>query len=217
MGKQSGSDSNGGAVTATHQSCASHKPRACVWHAHAHPHTHTCTKHPATLQGAHRHTHTHRHTRPVKISVDLGPAGISPPHTPCALPTCHTDTPSSLTPPHLVEHAAEHLCGHDEAGRGRVDLHVTREQPHLKLAAEVTELLVADRLDGTGVHSPGGFCLSLGGRGEGGETECVGVREGGGAASLPFLRDTSEQVRRCITGEASCMFVLPPHAWLLPR
>jgi hypothetical protein len=32
---------------------------------------------------------------------------------------------------HLVEHAAQHLCGHDEAGRLRVDLHVTSQQPNL--------------------------------------------------------------------------------------
>ena len=52
-----------------------------------------------------------------------------------------------------VQHGAQHLGGHDEAGCGRVQCHVTGEEAGVETSgAEVAVLLVADRLDGAGIN-----------------------------------------------------------------
>ena len=55
-----------------------------------------------------------------------------------------------------VQHGPQDLGRHDEAGSLGLHADVTREQADIKLLLrEVSELLVADGLDGRGVHGAG--------------------------------------------------------------
>ena len=54
-----------------------------------------------------------------------------------------------------VQHGAQDFGGHDQAVGVLLDLHISSEQPHIELGAHVSELLVADGLDRSSVHSLG--------------------------------------------------------------
>lgn len=94
-------------------------------------------------------------------SMELGKeaAGASA----CLHPQCSPDTlPGDLNfptkrPPVLSAHLSpKDLCCHNEARGLWVQLHITGEQPHVpECVAEVSELLVAQSLDGRGIDGAG--------------------------------------------------------------